>query len=133
MKNSSNKYRHAPLILLLFPVISGFSFGRDITWQYIQTKISNSFPQVSHISTDSLKNILTKEKFFLIDVRDHKEFIISRIPGAIHIPTPEKVTYDKNSYIIVYCSVGYRSANFASKLQEAGFTRVYNLRGSIFE
>ncbi len=133
MKNSSNKYRHASLILLLFPVISGFSFKRDISWPFIQTKITNTFPQVSHISTDSLKNILDKEKFFLIDVRDQEEFIISRIPGAIHIPTPEKVTYSKNSYIIVYCSIGYRSADFAEKLQNSGFTKVYNLRGSLFE
>ena len=34
---------------------------------------------------------------------------------------------------MVYCSVGYRSSILAEKLQDLGFTRVYNLEGSIFK
>lgn len=35
--------------------------------------------------------------------------------------------------IVVYCSVGYRSSILARKLQDKGFTNVYNLEGSIFK
>ena len=35
--------------------------------------------------------------------------------------------------IVVYCSVGYRSSILARKLQDMGFTKVYNLEGSIFK
>ena len=34
---------------------------------------------------------------------------------------------------MVYCSVGYRSARIADRLQQAGCDRVYNLEGSIFK
>lgn len=40
---------------------------------------------------------------------------------------------DKTDKIVVYCSVGVRSAQFAEKLQQAGYPNVYNLNGSIFE
>ncbi len=34
---------------------------------------------------------------------------------------------------MTYCSVGFRSGAFAQTLQEAGYTRVENLEGSIFK
>jgi 3-mercaptopyruvate sulfurtransferase SseA len=34
--------------------------------------------------------------------------------------------------IVVYCSVGYRSAGVVQALQTRGFSRVYSLEGSIF-
>ena len=40
---------------------------------------------------------------------------------------------DKNSPVVVYCSVGYRSEKIAEKLSEAGFKDVLNLYGGIFE
>ncbi|MGH7937844.1 MAG: rhodanese-like domain-containing protein, partial [Bryobacteraceae bacterium] len=39
----------------------------------------------------------------------------------------------KDATIVTYCSVGYRSAGMARRLHAAGFTRVQNLEGSIFE
>lgn len=34
---------------------------------------------------------------------------------------------------MTYCSVGYRSGGFAKKLQDAGYTNVQNMSGSIFQ
>ena len=39
----------------------------------------------------------------------------------------------KDQPIVVYCSVGYRSERIGEKLQEMGFTQVYNLYGGIFD
>jgi predicted sulfurtransferase len=39
----------------------------------------------------------------------------------------------RDRLIVVYCSVGYRSADLVNKLREKGFTKVYNLEGSIFK
>jgi rhodanese-related sulfurtransferase len=39
----------------------------------------------------------------------------------------------KETPIVTYCAVGYRSAALATKLREAGFTSVRNLEGSIFQ
>jgi rhodanese-related sulfurtransferase len=58
---------------------------------------------------------------------------MSHIKNALHIVKPKKVKLDKDLLIICYCSVGYRSANFANKLLKSGYSNVYNLKGSIFE
>ncbi len=39
----------------------------------------------------------------------------------------------KDTPIVTYCSVGYRSSKLATELQAKGFTNVRNLEGSIFE
>jgi len=39
----------------------------------------------------------------------------------------------KESEIVVYCSIGYRSGLLAEKLRKKGYTAVRNLEGSIFE
>ena len=40
---------------------------------------------------------------------------------------------DKNSELVVYCSLGIRSESIASKLKKAGYSNVFNLYGGIFE
>ena len=40
---------------------------------------------------------------------------------------------DKDKPVILYCSVGYRSEKIGERLQEMGFTEVYNLYGGIFD
>ena len=47
-----------------------------------------------------------------------------------------KINYffkNKNSKIVVYCSLGVRSEDVAEKLKKAGYSNVYNLYGGIFE
>src|SRR5690606_38133059 len=66
-----------------------------------------------------------------------EEFNVSRIKTAVHIGYDQfdinlVKDYDKNTPIIVYCSIGYRSEQIAEKLVKAGFVEVYNLQGGIF-
>jgi rhodanese-related sulfurtransferase len=35
--------------------------------------------------------------------------------------------------MVVYCSIGYRSARLVEKLREGGFSEAKNLEGSIFQ
>ena len=76
-------------------------------------------------------------KYLILDTREVKEFKVS------HIPNAQCVGYDnfnadalrdtpRDQPILVYCSVGYRSERIGEKLQEMGFTHVYNLYGGIF-
>lgn len=54
--------------------------------------------------------------------------------GAAISPKAELLApLSKDCPIVVYCSVGYRSARVAAKLGEAGFSQVYNLEGSLFQ
>lgn len=78
-----------------------------------------------------------KEAIFL-DAREEGEYAVSHIHTAIHVGYKKfSLTalnnVPKNQKIIVYCSVGWRSAHIAQQLMAAGFTQVYNLYGGIFE
>ncbi|MCH9660233.1 MAG: rhodanese-like domain-containing protein, partial [Bacteroidetes bacterium] len=64
----------------------------------------------------------------------------SKIPSAIYIGysqfSSEEIIAsipDKDTPIVVYCSLGIRSEEIGEKLQKAGFTNVKNLYGGIFE
>ena len=88
------------------------------------------------ISIDSFHRHQTE--FYLLDIRTPEEFQTSRIEGAHFInadaPDPAVVQdLPRNTPIVVYCSIGYRSEEYGRKLMEMGFTSVYNLYGSIFE
>jgi rhodanese-related sulfurtransferase len=90
---------------------------------------------VPTISPDSLKHI---SDAVILDAREKSEYNVSHIPNAIYIgynafekKTLETIAKDKP--IVVYCSIGYRSEKIGEKLQKLGFTKVYNLYGSIFE
>ncbi len=73
-----------------------------------------------------------------IDAREWNEYAVSHVKGAIWVGYKdfdlarlERV--DKNSPIVVYCSVGYRSEKIAEKLLAAGYPQAANLYGGIFE
>jgi rhodanese-related sulfurtransferase len=73
-----------------------------------------------------------------IDSRGKGEYNVSRIPNALWVgfenPKLEQLEkLEKDTPLIIYCSVGYRSEKIALQLEKKGFTQVYNLYGGIFE
>jgi len=75
-----------------------------------------------------------------LDTRKLEEFEVSHLKNAIWVGykefEEEKVSSqikDKDTPIIVYCSIGVRSEEIGEKLQKAGYTNVKNLYGGIFE
>ena len=81
---------------------------------------------------------LNTPNIVFLDTREKEEFKVSHIEGAIHVgynnlDLSEVEKLPKNTPIVVYCSVGYRSGKVTEKLMESGFTNVKNLYGGIFE
>ncbi len=122
--------------------MTGCSHNQDTpTWAGVISDIRNRYPNVKQLQTTELQLWLTSsdsESIILIDARREDEFSISHISGAKNLPykkDPRKLFKDTNpdNPIVVYCSVGYRSSILAKKLQDMGFTKVYNLEGSIFK
>jgi rhodanese-related sulfurtransferase len=115
------------------------------TWAMIEQWIGWRYPDVQHISTEELSALLQKNSannasVRLIDYRLRDEFNISRISSATNM-SPDQIGFfveklkretPLNTPIVVYCSVGARSAEAVTALQAVGFTNVRNLRGSIF-
>ncbi len=91
------------------------------------------------IAPEALQELLAgQEKMVVLDIRSEKEFVVSHIKGAELIDydsfSKKKVKHlDKNTKVIVYCSVGYRSERIGEKLQAMGFSDVNNLYGGIFQ
>lgn len=69
----------------------------------------------------------------LLDVRTSEEFNNGHIHGAVNIPVDtlasrlSEVPADQT--IVVYCRSGNRSAQAAQILEQAGYTRIYDMGG----
>ena len=90
---------------------------------------------VPSICVDSAK---TLSKALFLDARELGESAVSTIQGAIAVgyenfKVKQLKNLPKDTLVVVYCSVGYRSEKVAKKLIDQGFTNVYNLYGGIFE
>ena len=74
----------------------------------------------------------------LLDTRSRAEYDVSHLPNARWVGYDE---FDlkrvqgipKDANVVLYCSVGYRSERVGEKLLAAGYRRVHNLDGSLFE
>jgi rhodanese-related sulfurtransferase len=71
----------------------------------------------------------------LLDVREDNEFAYARIDGSLHIPLgqiPGRLNeLDAGRDIVAICHHGVRSQQACQFLQQAGFERLYNLKGGI--
>ena len=94
---------------------------------------------VALVSTEELeKRLQGKTAPVLLDIRKAEEYAVSHLPGArLMLPDADPAVVladlEKGRELVVYCSVGIRSARMARKLEQAGFTNVENLEGSIFK
>lgn len=124
--------------LCLLVLQSGCS--EELTWHAVDQMIAADYPNVRAISTDSLAERLADDTAptpLLLDARSPEEYAVSHLPGAHRVDPsadnyPDLDTLSADAPIVVYCSVGYRSAGVAQTLREQGFTNVANLDGSIF-
>lgn len=115
------------------------SFLRSIAWAGVKLFLCKQFTDVSHLSPTDLANWLAQAEKppFLLDARTAEEYAISHLPNA-HLaskspPYMGEAELDSETPIVVYCSIGYRSAVLVRKLQAAGYKTVSNLEGSIFQ
>ena len=88
------------------------------------------------ITADSLA-LLPPQAYMILDTRAPNEYAVSHLPNAIlvdydHFQPKHVKSINKDTPIIVYCSVGYRSERIGEKMQKMGFKDVKNLYGGIF-
>lgn len=100
----------------------------------LKKNIKQSVPVVRVSEFDNQKDCV------ILDARELKEFNTSHIPKAFHIGYDYfkienilELIPDKETSILVYCSVGIRSELIGEKLKAAGYSDVANLYGGIFE
>ena len=103
------------------------------------------FPSVQPLTTIELAQWLENAAIpdlLILDARSEAEYVVSHLPAAKHLKAtnfdaiasgsaPSAIAPETK--IVVYCSIGYRSAKAAQQFQQAGFLNVFNLEGGIFQ
>jgi len=101
------------------------------TIEKMVVKYRTDFPDVVEMDSRRAIDLRKDKKIVFIDVRRPNEQEVSMLPGAIthkaYLQNPDKYT----DYIkIGYCTIGYRSGQFAQMLKTKGIT-IYNLYGGM--
>lgn len=81
-----------------------------------------------------------QKDYLLLDSRSWEEYQVSHIPNSFWVGYSEysqdRISLaipDKDTPLVVYCSVGVRSEDIGEKLLRQGYTNVKNLYGGIFQ
>jgi molybdopterin/thiamine biosynthesis adenylyltransferase/rhodanese-related sulfurtransferase/molybdopterin converting factor small subunit len=96
-------------------------------------------PAVPEIAPEALKTAIDRrDRLWILDVREPREFEICRIPGSTLIPLgdlPKRLSEVPRGAdapdIVVHCKMGGRSAKAVALLREHGITNARNLTGGI--
>ena len=128
------------LLLIAGATFAGSARAKDGGAAGLRPWISLRFPGTQWITTGRLKERMTAERstaLVLLDIRTSSEFDVSHLAGARRMDPDaddlDAIDLPRDTPIIVYCSVGYRSAAVARRLGAAGFENVHNLEGGIFQ
>ena len=80
---------------------------------------------------------LSKNKEFLLDVREEYEYEEGHVKGAVNLPLREilsqKDSLPKDRDIYVYCRTAHRSADAVNFLKSLGFDKVHNVEGGFID
>ena len=89
------------------------------------------YPHVLDLTPRQAMDLIADQKAIFIDTREPKESQVSMLPGAISV---KEFLSNYESYEdhvkIAYCTISYRSGQFAEKYQNDSIP-VYNLRGGM--
>ncbi len=102
--------------------------------------ISVRFHDVRWVDAETLASWMRsseRSELVLLDVRNSEEQEVSQLQGAQYLdpvhPNIAALTIPEDATVVVYCSVGYRSAAIIEDLERAGIQNVYNLQGGLFD
>ena len=113
--------------------------SQPLDWEAVEAIIAEQFPDVPTVTTTELSASLASdpEGVVILDARAPGEFAVSHLPGARHVgddadAAGRLAAAAPGARVVVYCSVGYRSAALVDRLREQGHANAVNLKGSIF-
>ncbi|MEJ2239286.1 MAG: rhodanese-like domain-containing protein [Gemmatimonadales bacterium] len=122
-------------------VTSACAPAPELDWEAVKGLIRAEYPTVDQVSSANLVELLSStdgKDLILLDVRGPDEYSVSHLRGAQLTPSERSALNvlmgaEKDRLIVVYGSVGYRSASMTERLTARGFTNVHNLEGGLFE
>lgn len=142
---SGRPWLGALLVLVVVPILIGAAVvliaGRGTAFEIVRRLTARKFPDVQWIDRAELarwREDPSRTQPLVLDARTLPEYQISHLRGAVRMdagrPSLRPLrNLPKNTPIVVYGSVGYRSARLAHWLAQQGYTNVRNLSGSLFQ
>ncbi len=117
-------------------VLAASGYGQVQSGAYrtlLRTLLRHSVPEIGVAEAAA-----NADQYLFVDAREKREYEVSHLPHARWVgyetfSLSHLQGVSKQTPIVVYCSVGYRSEKVAEQLIAAGFTKVWNLYGGIFE
>ncbi|MDF1741475.1 MAG: rhodanese-like domain-containing protein [Verrucomicrobiales bacterium] len=101
--------------------------------------LRSEYPEFEHLRPATLAALLDRNvDVLIIDVRRTEEFQVSRIPGAVHLDTSDKISRYLTTaaplpeVIVFYSASGVRAAKLLSEMPEKWPLSAANLAGGIF-
>lgn len=98
--------------------------------------VNDAKTRVVECTVDDVKAWLDAgDDFYLIDVREDREWKSGRLPSAEHFGKGvierdiEAAIPDHKAKLVLYCGGGYRSALAADNLQKMGYSNVISMDG----
>lgn len=121
------------LILLLATTLPAQA-GVNERLESLIKEIRQEYAYISHVGVDDID--LQDKQTVLIDVREPQEYAVSRLPNALNINNNQKLLEfalaNPDAKLVLYCSVGRRSAEKVGFLKQRGIRNANNMLGSIF-
>ena len=125
--------RQISLVMIALFSLSVFvgctSTGTDTAGNDIEAAIQSLAPQTY------VNEWQNAQEHLLIDVRTPQEYSSGHIAGAVNIPLQElssrQSELPQDTPLILYCRSGNRSGQAANLLEDAGYSSIYNLGGTI--
>ncbi len=121
-------------VLFIFILCTQSILGQTRIDKVLQHWNKNSVPYIS------VEQLAATKDPVLLDARENEEFDVSHLHHAIwvgnktfNIDSVRAKIPNKNTPLVVYCSIGVRSEDVGEKLLADGYTQVKNLYGGIFE
>jgi rhodanese-related sulfurtransferase len=133
------------LVIVVVPILIGAAvaliLGRGVGFEAVRRRTVHKFPDVQWVTTSELarwREDTGRAQPLVLDARTKVEYQVSHLKDAVLDdaarpslrPLRGRPTTDP---IVVYGSVGYRSARLAHWLAGQGYTNVRNLSGGIFQ
>ena len=123
------------VLFCIFAILSFVGVSQETLSELLTIHNTKAIP---YITVQELA--MPKTKAIILDARELEEYNVSHIKEAIfvgynsfQIDLVKNKLPNKNETIVVYCSLGIRSESNANKLKKAGYNKVFNLYGGIFE
>nr|AUN37362.1 rhodanese-like domain protein [uncultured bacterium] len=113
--------------LVLIFVLSGVM----LLWPLFQRRMSG----VVDVTVNQLTRMLNDGQAVVVDIREQREFVDGKVPGAMHIPLSQLKTRlseldrFKERPVIAYDTKGPRAQSAAATLARAGFKQLHSLHG----